>query len=91
MGLHVIGPCNSLQPAALHEHQPTRPFSLPPTPPQSTLNRLGIIVAAAFLLPQLVWGWQPGDCAQFVGPLSLGWFLFDIVYMVALLLKLRML
>jgi len=58
---------------------------------QSTLNKLGILIAAAFFLPQALLDWSVPECVQFVAPLSVGLFMFDMVYMAALLLKLGML
>lgn len=58
---------------------------------QTTLNQLGILMAASFLLPQLLLGWDVEACTQLVAPLAVGLFCFDIVLIISLLLKLRML
>jgi hypothetical protein len=58
---------------------------------QNTLNQLGILVALAFFVPQAALHWDVADVSQLVAPMALGLFLFDVVYMFALLLKLRML
>ncbi|PNH03128.1 hypothetical protein TSOC_010834 [Tetrabaena socialis] len=60
-----------------------------PSETQATLSRLGVAVAVCSFLPQLLWGWDSGTCAQFVLPLASGWLLFDVMYMTALLAKLR--
>ena len=58
---------------------------------QSTLNRVGILIAATFFVPQGLLHWSAQDCTQLVVPMGFGLFLFDVVLMIALLLKLRML
>lgn len=62
-----------------------------PSPPSPPALQLGVSVAAAFLLPQLLWGWDQEACLQLVLPMAGGWFLFDITFCAALLYKLRML
>lgn len=57
---------------------------------QRTLNTLGVLVAVSFLVPQYALGWEPSDCLQLVWPLLLGLFGFDLTYMLALMLKLRL-
>lgn len=53
-----------------------------------TLNSLGVAVAAAFLLPRYLLGWDTDDTLQIVLPMLCGLFLFDMAYLVALLYKL---
>lgn len=53
-----------------------------------TLNALGVTVAAAFLLPRYLLGWDAGDALEIVLPLLGGLFLFDLAYLAALLYKL---
>jgi hypothetical protein len=38
---------------------------------------------------QLLLGWTSREGTQLVGPVALGWFLFDICYLAALILTLR--
>lgn len=72
---------------------PNATYSLPESNSQaayvSTLNTLGVVLAAAFFAPRLLWGWETEQCLQLVLPLCSGWFLFDVVYMGTLLYKLR--
>lgn len=58
---------------------------------QATINRLGIMIAAVFFLPQALLHWDVGECLQLVVPMGAAFFLFDIVYMLALMLKVGML
>ncbi|GAX80491.1 hypothetical protein CEUSTIGMA_g7929.t1 [Chlamydomonas eustigma] len=58
---------------------------------QNTLNQLGILVALVFFLPQATLHWDAAEVSQLVAPMALGLFMFDVVYMFALLLKLRLL
>ncbi len=53
---------------------------------QSTANKLGVTLALAFLLPQLLWGWDSLETAVLVGPLCAGWIVFDLSYMGAMML-----
>ncbi|WIA18279.1 hypothetical protein OEZ85_009746 [Tetradesmus obliquus] len=55
---------------------------------QDTLNKLGLAIASAFFVPKLLFGWQNDDCWQIVVPMVGGLFLFDMCYIVALLIKL---
>lgn len=57
---------------------------------QTTLNQLGIAIAASFFIPQYVLHWDYAQSTQFSVPLAMGWFMFDVCYMFALLFKLRM-
>lgn len=72
---------------------PNATYSLPDSNNQaayvSTLNTLGLTLAAAFFAPKLLWGWETEQCLQVVVPLCAGWFFFDVVYMGTLLYKLR--
>ncbi|GBF89280.1 hypothetical protein Rsub_02157 [Raphidocelis subcapitata] len=54
-----------------------------------TLNSLGVAVAAAFLFPRYLLGWDTGDTLQIVLPMLGGLFLFDMAYLAALLYKLN--
>ncbi|KAI8466548.1 MAG: hypothetical protein J3K34DRAFT_433500 [Monoraphidium minutum] len=53
-----------------------------------TLNSLGVAVAAAFLLPRYLLGWDVDDTLQIVLPMLGGLFIFDLAYLAALLWKL---
>jgi hypothetical protein len=55
---------------------------------RDTLNRLGVVVAAALLLPQMLLGWQVSECWQLTGPMIGGLLLFDVSFILALLIKL---
>ncbi|KAG1654929.1 hypothetical protein FOA52_004715 [Chlamydomonas sp. UWO 241] len=69
---------------------PGEAYEVPPSSTQemqSTLNRLGILIAVCFFLPQAVLHWDVAECVQLVAPLGAGLFLFDIVYLLALMVK----
>jgi hypothetical protein len=70
---------------AVYEIQPASPAER-----QATLNQLGLVMAAACLLPKFLLGWQNEECLQIVLPLGLGLFMFDVCYLAALLWKLRL-
>lgn len=57
---------------------------------RDTLNRLGVALAVAFLVPKFAFGWQNEECWQIVVPMLGGLFFFDVAYMFALLIKLNM-
>eukprot|EP00879_Flechtneria_rotunda_P023515 GHRR01024877.1.p1 GENE.GHRR01024877.1~~GHRR01024877.1.p1 ORF type:complete len:196 (+),score=75.35 GHRR01024877.1:491-1078(+) len=54
---------------------------------RETLNKLGLVVASAFLIPKFLFGWQNDECWQFVVPLIGGLFFFDMCWIMALLIK----
>ncbi|GLC33472.1 hypothetical protein PLESTB_000078600 [Pleodorina starrii] len=76
-GLRIIAP------GAVYEVSASREEST------TTLSRLGIAVAVCSFAPQVLLGWDSGTAMQFVLPLAAGWLLFDVMYMAALLAKLR--
>jgi hypothetical protein len=55
---------------------------------RDTLNKLGVALAVAFLVPKFVFGWQNDECWQIVVPMLGGLFFFDVAYMLGLLIKL---
>ncbi|KAF5842373.1 hypothetical protein DUNSADRAFT_7687 [Dunaliella salina] len=55
----------------------------------STINSIGITLAAAFLVPQVLLKWSVDDCSLLAAPLTVGWLLFDITYMSSLLLVIQ--
>ncbi|KAF8061897.1 hypothetical protein HT031_004157 [Scenedesmus sp. PABB004] len=55
---------------------------------RDTLNRLGLAVGAALVLPKAALGWTNDECAQMVLPMLAGLFCFDLAYIAALLIKL---
>jgi hypothetical protein len=68
-------------------------YEIPPASTEEqrdTLNRLGVALAAAFLLPKFAFGWQNDECWQLVVPMLGGLFFFDVAYMFGLLIKLGM-
>lgn len=68
-------------------------YEIPPATAEeqrNTLNRLGIALAAAFLVPKFAFGWQNEECWQIAVPMLGGLFYFDVAYMLALLIKLSM-
>jgi hypothetical protein len=54
---------------------------------QSTVSRLGIMIAAGLFVPQFLGSYSLRECLQITGPATVGLLLFDIVYMAALLIK----
>lgn len=62
-----------------------------PAEVRETLNRLGLLIAAACLLPKLLWGWQLAEVEQFVVPMVGGLLFFDVAYILALIAKLWLL
>jgi hypothetical protein len=68
-------------------------YEIPPATTEEqreTLNKLGVALAVAFLVPKFVFGWQNDECWQIVVPMLGGLFFFDVAYMLALLVKLGM-
>lgn len=66
-------------------------YEIPPATPEEqreTLNKLGVTIAAAFLVPKFVFGWQNDECWQMVVPMVGGLLFFDVAYMFGLLIKL---
>lgn len=66
-------------------------YEIPPSTAEEqrdTLNKLGVVLAASFLVPKFVFGWENQECWQIVVPMMGGLFFFDIAYMGALLIKL---
>ncbi|EFJ52224.1 hypothetical protein VOLCADRAFT_120398 [Volvox carteri f. nagariensis] len=72
-----------LAPGAVYEVTASREES------QATLTRLGVAVSVCSFLPQLLLGWDSSTAVQFVLPLTVGWLLFDVTYMAALLAMLQ--
>ncbi len=54
---------------------------------QGTLNSVGLSLALAFMLPQLLLGWSQHDAALFAVPISMGWVMFDVSIAAGLLLE----
>jgi hypothetical protein len=66
-------------------------YEIPPATAEEqrdTLNKLGVVLAASFLVPKFVFGWENQECWQLVVPMMGGLFFFDVAYMGALLIKL---
>lgn len=55
----------------------------------SVLNTVGALLFVGFLVPQMVFHWTAGESAQLVVPMAAGWLVFDLAYMIAFLVKLR--
>jgi hypothetical protein len=68
-------------------------YEIPPASAEEqrdTLNRLGVALAVAFLVPKFVFGFGNEECWQIVVPMLGGLFYFDVAYMFGLLIKLSM-
>lgn len=68
-------------------------YEIPPATAEEqrdTLNKLGVALTAAFLVPKFMFGWQNDECWQIVVPMLGGLFFFDVAYMFGLIIKLGM-
>jgi hypothetical protein len=51
-------------------------------------NTMAGALAAALLIPQLLFGWDSSACVQLALPLAAGWVMFDVSTLTAVLIKL---
>lgn len=56
-----------------------------------TLNTLGITIAVLTIVPAAVFGWTQQQCATFLYPVVVGWFLFDFICIASLALRVNVL
>lgn len=53
-------------------------------------TQFGVAVAAAFLVPQFLWGWDSAEALKLlVAPMCGGMFLFDLSYIAALVVVVK--
>ena len=51
--------------------------------------QVGALLFVGFLVPQMVFHLTSGEATQLVVPMAAGWLVFDLAYLLAFLVKLR--